>query len=719
MSKSVLLALTLPLALQAGCTTSAPDFVDIDYPILSLGQASIDFGEAAWNGTIERGVVVSNQGGMTMGVSAIRIGDADENSAFTVTWDADDIECTAAASGDTASADAKDLDEETGVTDPDDTGSADEGEPAPEGTLFLLGAGCQIPVSVSFTPKARGQAYDALIVETVGTELTEEQDDDGQDLPDFLADRVHASQVVYLHGESDYEKGVVVVRPRSYDFGYLHPDNSAEEPPARIEIVNVGNGDITINGVDKSTTCDEAFEFTLKPGPEYLLEGLQSTLVEMSFTPTDTNSSLCTVYIYTDDPANPTIDVSITGNYGSDPDNAPPTVFLRSPESGFRYSSIRPLTLELNIFDQNQPAGSLDCRVRSLVLEETVADCTAIDDSGHVYVEVPAEELQAGVDTLIVTVTDGSNATATASVSVVVNAEYPSDDDDGDGYGVASEPADCDDGNIFTYPSAAEIFDLADNDCDGTIDEGTDGFDDDLDGYSEHDGDCNDYNELVYPVAPERGDGLDNDCDGFVDENTDRSDDDGDGYAENNDDCDDSNAAINPGAIEVCDGLDNDCDGLRDSADGCEDTDSDPIIVGNVIRMEQSACLEFEVVTMDVMVFDADRDALVYQWSTDDGGGTFDSTTSAVVHFTAPEIAGDTADSGKNNNIYAIVFDADGNQDWASGKLAVWDAATKLYDPFSKAVVNTTSGCASTGGGAPGALVLAGAALALALRRRK
>jgi hypothetical protein len=96
-------------------------------------------------------------------------------------------------------------------------------------------------------------------------------------------------------------------------------------------------------------------------------------------------------------------------------------------------------------------------------------------------------------------------------------------------------------------------------------------------------GDCDDRQPLANPGELERCDGLDNDCDGSLDEGTllavwrDR---DGDGWGDDaslawrcevpsggvtaDGDCDDANAAVRPDAAEVCDGVDNDCSGVSD-----------------------------------------------------------------------------------------------------------------------------------------------------------
>ena len=107
--------------------------------------------------------------------------------------------------------------------------------------------------------------------------------------------------------------------------------------------------------------------------------------------------------------------------------------------------------------------------------------------------------------------------------------------------------------------------------------------------------DCDDARDYVSPSAPELCDGLDNDCDDEIDEDvapedadTFYIDVDGDGYgspdetiqacgapsgySDTDDDCDDEDPGVNPGAADATsDGVDNDCDGSTDEDASCND----------------------------------------------------------------------------------------------------------------------------------------------------
>ncbi len=96
-------------------------------------------------------------------------------------------------------------------------------------------------------------------------------------------------------------------------------------------------------------------------------------------------------------------------------------------------------------------------------------------------------------------------------------------------------------------------------------------------------GDCDDSDDTVRPSAAELCNDVDDDCDGAVDDAAIDQlefylDEDGDGFGDparptqacelpaghtvNDDDCDDTNAAVNPLAPEVVNGIDDNCDGI-------------------------------------------------------------------------------------------------------------------------------------------------------------
>ncbi len=192
-------------------------------------------------------------------------------------------------------------------------------------------------------------------------------------------------------------------------------------------------------------------------------------------------------------------------------------------------------------------------------------------------------------------------------------------DSDSDGYGDASvsdvectqpsayviDATDCDDTDATVHPSASELCDGQDNDCNNSLDDSE--ADLDGDGYVQcsvdsggWDGsstpgfeDCDDSDPDTWPGADEYCDGHDDDCDLDIDEDdsvdapTWYADVDLDGYGNaslaevtcyqvlgwvlDDTDCDDTEASVYPGASEVpYDGIDQDCD----SADLC-DVDGD------------------------------------------------------------------------------------------------------------------------------------------------
>ena len=197
-------------------------------------------------------------------------------------------------------------------------------------------------------------------------------------------------------------------------------------------------------------------------------------------------------------------------------------------------------------------------------------------------------------------------------ILLALTACFVESDVDADGDGVFAAE-DCDDDNAEINPSADEVCDGVDNNCDGEVDVDAadaptwyvdadgDSFGSEAasevsceqpDGYVSDATDCLDSDALSFPGADETCDTVDNDCDGDVDEEaidapTWYPDSDGDGYGDSSQptavceaigpliadgsDCDDSSADISPDALEYCDTVDNNCDGVVDE-DTAEDT---------------------------------------------------------------------------------------------------------------------------------------------------
>lgn len=196
---------------------------------------------------------------------------------------------------------------------------------------------------------------------------------------------------------------------------------------------------------------------------------------------------------------------------------------------------------------------------------------------------------------------DGLTDDASASDTTLWYADY-----DLDGYGnlgntvlACNQPAyyisdstDCDDTDDDIYPSAAEVCDGEDNDCNGTIDDNPafgltwyadvdeDGYGDSNNtliscavepGYVDNSLDCNDAELDVHPDATEECNGIDTNCDGLVDNNPFDADCDG---VPKLDDCDDNDVNL----LEVV--YDADCDGAVIGED-CDDSDPDITLESN------------------------------------------------------------------------------------------------------------------------------------------
>ena len=305
-------------------------------------------------------------------------------------------------------------------------------------------------------------------------------------------------------------------------------------------------------------------------------------------------------------------------------------------------------------------------------------------------------------------------------------------DGDGDGFveeaacaGVyPADQLDCNDAAAAVNPDAPEVCDSLDNDCDGGVDEN---FDLDEDGafdrfdagcvgaYGVANTDCDDADPTVNPTAAEVCDGIDNNCNVVADEGFDV---DMDGVWVDDAgclatyggplDCDDTDNTVYPAfddgtgnpieaAPELCDGVDNDCDGVIP-----EDADVD-----GFFDAENGAC------TGDDLDCD-DSDALVNPGEDEICDDTIDNDCDAFVDLDDPDcVEGDDDDSGDDD-------DATGDDDDATEEPPVLDPE---YDGDRPGLAGGCSSCLGDvqggGGSGSGALLFAGLLMALGLRRRR
>jgi hypothetical protein len=195
-------------------------------------------------------------------------------------------------------------------------------------------------------------------------------------------------------------------------------------------------------------------------------------------------------------------------------------------------------------------------------------------------------------------------------------------------------------------------------------------------GYVSNHGDCNDANSTVHPTASELCNGVDDDCDSLVDEgapeNTFYRDADNDGYGTASNvthacfaptgyvavegDCDDARNDVHPNATEIADGIDNDCDGETDEGLA-------PVITAHPQSqtVNQGSSVTFTV--------SASGDSLSFLWKKD--GADLLSQTSATLTLTNVQSV--------NAGTYAVLVSNSAGSVTSSN--AVLTVLATVYDP--------------------------------------
>ena len=234
-----------------------------------------------------------------------------------------------------------------------------------------------------------------------------------------------------------------------------------------------------------------------------------------------------------------------------------------------------------------QPTGyvlnSLDCNDAIAAINPAASEvCNSIDDNCN-------SQTDEGLTfTLYYADADSDGFGAGASSSLCSNP----------GAGYSTNALDCNNSNSSINPSATELCNSADDNCNTQIDEGLlfqnyyQDFDGDgfgagsasslcasQSGYVNNAFDCNDFQAQINPVAQEICNGIDDNCNTLVDDGLQFTnyfldgDQDGfgsgspqslcnnpgNGYSLVNTDCNDAIAAINPSASETCNSIDDNC----------------------------------------------------------------------------------------------------------------------------------------------------------------
>ena len=206
-------------------------------------------------------------------------------------------------------------------------------------------------------------------------------------------------------------------------------------------------------------------------------------------------------------------------------------------------------------------------------------------------------------NTQLITLTandENGNSTSTSFTISLLGTEVYYADTDGDGFGdpnnsvmdcstpigYVSNNDDCDDSSDQIYPTAIEICDGLDNNCDGTIDDGDPLITGQTAWYLDNDGDA--YGNDAISILS---------CEQPI------------GYVQDNTDCDDNAFAVNPGVTEIPgNGINDDCDPA--TLDG-DDNDGDGIVNELDPDDDNDGCLDINDPNPFVASTDQDGDGVV------------------------------------------------------------------------------------------------------------
>jgi hypothetical protein len=324
------------------------------------------------------------------------------------------------------------------------------------------------------------------------------------------------------------------------------------------------------------------------------------------------------------------------------------TSFVRYPENNGLFFMAKMPVVRMNLFTPSQIPGCTNPLANNY-LPTAIIDDGSCDIPGCIYAASSNYNPNATwYDGSCVvngcTIPTACNYSTTATVndgSCILPITYYADIDiDGFGnplmsqsscsvpVGYVTNSTDCNDNDANVRPTATEICNTIDDNCNGQINEGItfttyyldadgDGFGNPnssqsscvtLTGYVTNNADCNDANSLIKPTAIEICNTVDDNCNGLINEGLVLlnyyidSDLDGFGagtaqsscislgstYVTNNTDCNNNNPNIRPNAIEVCNATDDNCNNSIDEGltfvNYFIDTDSDGFGAGTAIN---------------------------------------------------------------------------------------------------------------------------------------